>query len=94
MKNRFSNDRLSYSFTPRIHGNVLAWVKPASKSEKNKRVIESILRWADDGGPVSETGNPLRHVGSGDKHSPADGCGRIVFTGDKNENPCDRIKLG
>ena len=59
MKNRFFNGRLSYSFTPRIHGNVLAWVQPASKSERSKRVIENILRWEDDGGPVSETGYPI-----------------------------------
>jgi hypothetical protein len=62
MKNKFSNGRLSYFFTPRIHGNVLAWVKPASESEKSKRVIENILRWEDDGGPVSEAGNPLPQV--------------------------------
>jgi hypothetical protein len=62
MKNRFSNGRLAYSFTPRIHGNVFAWVKPASKSERSKRVIENILRWEDDGGPVSETGHPITQV--------------------------------
>jgi hypothetical protein len=63
MKNKFSNGRLSYFFTPRIHGNVLAWVKPASELERrSKRVIENILRWEDDGGPVSEIGNPLPQV--------------------------------
>jgi hypothetical protein len=62
MKNRFFNGRLSYSFSSRIHGNVLAWVEPASKSEKSKRVIENILRWEDDGGPVSETGYPSTQV--------------------------------
>ncbi len=62
MKNKLSNGRLSFFFTPRIHGNVLAWVKPASESERSKRVIENILRWEDDGGPVSETGNPLPQV--------------------------------
>jgi len=62
MKNKFSNGRLSYFSTPRIHGNVLAWVEPASASERSKRVIENILRWEDDGGPVSETGNPLPQV--------------------------------
>ena len=61
MKNIFSSSRFSYSFTPRIHGNVLAWVKPASRSERTKRVIENILRWEDDGGPVAETVNPLPH---------------------------------
>jgi hypothetical protein len=62
MKNRFFNGRLSYSFSSRIHGNVRAWVKPASKSERSKRVIENILRWEDDGGPVSETGYPIPQV--------------------------------
>ena len=57
MKNRVSNGRLSYSFTPRIHSNVLAWVKPASKSEKSKSVIENILRWEDDGGKMLDPGN-------------------------------------
>ena len=59
MKNRFSNGRLSYSFTPRIHGNVLAWVQSASKSERSKRVIENILRWEDDGGQMLDLGNPI-----------------------------------
>ena len=54
MKNRFSNGRLSYFFTPRIHGNVLAWVKPASAAERGQRVNENILRWEDDGGKIIE----------------------------------------
>jgi len=54
MKNKPSNGRLSYFFTPRIHGNVLAWVKPASESEKSKRIIENIQRWEDDGGRVMD----------------------------------------
>ena len=57
MKNKFSHGRLSYFFTPRIHGNVLAWVKPASAAERGRRVNENILRWEDDGGPIFETGN-------------------------------------
>ena len=56
MKNKFSHGRLSYFFTPRIHGNVLAWVKPASAAERGRRVNENVLRWEDDGGPVFETG--------------------------------------
>jgi hypothetical protein len=59
MKNKFYNNRLSYFLTPRIHGNVFAWKKPASKSERSKQVTENILRWEDDGGPVSETATPL-----------------------------------
>ena len=55
MKIKFSNGRLSYFFTPRIHGNVLAWVKPAPQSDNSKHVIENILRWEDDGGRSIET---------------------------------------
>jgi CBS domain-containing protein len=62
MKNKFSNGKLSYFFTPRIHGNVLAWVKPTSESERSKRVIENILRWEDDGGPAFESANPFPQV--------------------------------
>ena len=62
MKNRFSDGRLSYSLTSRIHGNVLAWVEPASKSEKSKRVIENVLPREDDGGPGTESGYPLPQV--------------------------------
>ena len=52
MKNKFFNGTLSYFFTPRAHGNVLAWVKPASAAQRQsgKRVNENILRWEDDGG--------------------------------------------
>ena len=59
MKNKFSKGRLSYFFTPRIHGNVLAWVKPDPEWKRSKRVPENILRWEDDGGkmvdPVKQT---------------------------------------
>jgi len=34
-------------------------VKPESEWERTESVIEDILRWADDGGPAFETGNPL-----------------------------------
>ena len=72
MKNKFFNGRFSYSFTSRIHGNVLAWVKPASNPEKSKRVIENILRWEDDGGPVSETGYPITQVAKTNTPRPMD----------------------
>ena len=54
MKNNFYKGGLSYFLTPRIHGNVLAWVKPAYESEKSKGVLENILRWEDDGGKIIE----------------------------------------
>jgi len=57
MKNKLSSGRLSYFFTPRIHGNVLAWVKPVSAAQRGRRVNENILRWEDDGGPFFEIGN-------------------------------------
>ena len=62
MKNEYSNGRLSYFFSPRIHGNVFAWNKPASISERNKQVTENIMRWEDDGGPVTETSTPLPQI--------------------------------
>ena len=55
MKNEYSKGKLSYFLRPRIHGNVFAWIKPTSKSKRNKQVTENIMRWEDDGGPVSET---------------------------------------
>jgi hypothetical protein len=64
MKNIFSNGRLSYFFTPRIHGNVLAWVKPASESERSKHVTENILRWEDDGGQMLDLGNIITRLNS------------------------------
>ena len=66
MKNEYSKDRLSYFLRPRIHGNVFAWNKPASKPERNKQVTENIMRWEDDGGPVSETATPLPQAGETD----------------------------
>ena len=62
MKNEYSKDGLSYYWVPRIHGNVFAWNKPASQPERSKQVTETIQRWEDDGGPVSETGTPLPQV--------------------------------
>ena len=62
MKNKYSNGSLSYFYTPRIHGNVFAWNKPASKSERSKQVTENIQRWEDDGGPVIEKSTPLPQV--------------------------------
>ena len=59
MKNKFSNGRLSYFFTPRIHGNVLAWVKPASDSEGSKSVIKNLLRWEEEGGLIIEVAKPI-----------------------------------
>lgn len=54
MKTKPSDARLSYVFTPRIHSNVLTWVKPASETERSERAIENILHQADDGGKVIE----------------------------------------
>jgi hypothetical protein len=79
MEIRFFNGRLSYSFTSRIHGNVLAWVKPASKSEKSKRAMENILRWEDDGGPVSETGYPIPQVAETDPPQTQDAFGESLL---------------
>jgi hypothetical protein len=62
MKHIFSTNRFSYDLKTRTHRNVLTWVKPHSLSARSKRAIENILRWEDDGGPVSETKDPLSHA--------------------------------
>lgn len=62
MKHKFSTNRFSYGLTTRTHRNVLTWAKPDSVSERSKRPIENILRWEDDGGPVSEARDQLAHV--------------------------------
>jgi hypothetical protein len=62
MKNEYSNSKLFYFYTPRIHGNVFAWNKPVSKSERSKQLTENIQRWEDDGGPVDKAGTPLPQV--------------------------------
>ena len=62
MKNENSKDNFSYFSRPRLHANVFAWNKPASKSETSRQGTENIQRWEDDGGPVSETVAPLPQV--------------------------------
>lgn len=61
MRDKFSNGRLSYFLTPRMHGNVIAWVKPPSQWEteweKAEATIKDILRWADDGGRMLDRRN-------------------------------------
>lgn len=74
MKNKNSKDKLSYFSKPRLHANVLAWNKSVSKSETSRQGIENIMRWEDDGGPVSETATPLSQPGGGDKPYPFHGC--------------------
>jgi hypothetical protein len=59
MRNKFPNGRLSYFLTPRIHGNVIAWVKPPSQREKAETTIKDILRWADDGGRMLDLRNRM-----------------------------------
>jgi hypothetical protein len=62
MKNKPASSGLSYSSTTQIHGNVFAWNKPVPTTEKSKQVTENILRWEDDGGPVSEVESSLPQV--------------------------------
>jgi len=60
MKNKKSNHGLSYFFRQRIHGNVLALVRPNSEAERSKSVVvENILRWEDDGGQMMDVGNSI-----------------------------------
>ena len=72
MKNKNSNGRLAYFLAPRNHGNVRVWVQPASASQVSKRASESSLRWEDDGGPASETGNQLPPVAEIKNENPSD----------------------
>jgi hypothetical protein len=62
MKNKNSKDKLSYFSKPRLHANVFAWKKQASKSETSRPGIENIQRWEDDGGPVLEIVAPLPQI--------------------------------
>lgn len=59
MRTKFANGRLTYFLTPRIHGNVIAWVKPSSQWEKAETTIKDILRWADDGGRMLDQRNRM-----------------------------------
>jgi hypothetical protein len=68
MKNEYSKDRLSYFLRSRIHGNVFAWNKPASRPERSKQATENIQRWEDDGGPVSEAEPSLPQVTETNTH--------------------------
>lgn len=66
----FLNDRFFYFSTPRVHVNVVAWVKPPLRSETERSTpgIAGILRWEDDGGRVSGSENPLWNVA--EPHTP------------------------
>ena len=50
---------------PRIHGNVIAWVKPSSQWETDEwekaetMIKKDILRWADDGGRMLDQRNRM-----------------------------------
>jgi len=64
MKNRSFDDGLTYFFSQRIHGNsasdnMLEWPEadPESDGERPERVIDDILRWADDGGQMLDLGS-------------------------------------
>jgi hypothetical protein len=64
MKNKSSNQRLSYFFRQRIPGkdssdNRLELVKRESEWEAAESVREDILRWADDGGQMLDPGSPI-----------------------------------
>lgn len=62
MKTENSKYKLSYFSIPRLHPNVFAWNKPASKSEPSRQRIENIQRWEDDGGHVLEIVAPLPQI--------------------------------
>ena len=59
MKNKSLQLNLSYFFRQRIPGrgsseDMPELVKPKSEWERTESVIEDILRWADDGGQISQ----------------------------------------
>ena len=63
MRNNSFDDGLTYFFSQRIHGGDLLdnrpeWAEPESEWESSESAIEDedILRWADDGGQVSDLG--------------------------------------
>ncbi len=79
MKNISSQRELSYFFTQQIHGKDSnknpELVKPESESEITEGVLDNILRWEDDGGPVFETANPLPQVAENKTPRPMDVAG-------------------
>lgn len=60
MKIKSFDHALPYFFVQWNHGkdtsgSILEWLKP--ESEQTKSLIEDILRWADDGGQMLDSGN-------------------------------------
>jgi len=72
MKNISSQRGLSYFFTQRIHGKDS---NNMPELERTEGVLENILRWEDDGGPVFETANPLLQVAENKTPHPMDVAG-------------------
>ncbi|HLO33574.1 MAG TPA: hypothetical protein VK249_30780 [Anaerolineales bacterium] len=58
MKIKSIDHALPYFFTQRIHGkdpaNLLELASPDLELERNKSLLENILRWEDDGGKIIE----------------------------------------
>ena len=92
MRNKFSNGRLSYFLSPRIHGNVIAWVKPSSQWEteweKADTMIKDILRWADDGGRMLDLRNRTA------KSKNAEAARKQVNENDEPQRKLSRIVSG
>ena len=61
MKNKLLERGLSYFFTLRIHGkssgNIFELLRPDTEARRSKSVLENILRWADEGGPMLGPGS-------------------------------------
>ena len=74
---RIASYRWPYSFKQRIHGkdskDMPELVKP--ESEITEGVLDNILRWEDDGGPVFETDNPLPQAAENKTPRPMDMAG-------------------
>jgi hypothetical protein len=72
MNKKIYNLRLFRYFRRLIYGKNPGNMSP---TEKRKAVVETSLRWEDDGGPVVEAAAPTDPQTENDPNQPADGSG-------------------
>ncbi|MBE0671042.1 MAG: hypothetical protein IH588_10670 [Anaerolineales bacterium] len=72
MNKKIYNLRLFRYFRRLIYGKNPGNMSP---TEKRKAVVETSLRWEDDGGPVVEVAAPTDPLIKNDPNQPADGSG-------------------
>lgn len=73
MNKKIFNLRLFRYFRRLIYGKNPGNMSP---TEKRKVVVETDLRWEDDGGPVVEITRPVDHVAEHDPAQPTDVTGK------------------